>query len=290
MQPRKHTVTLQGPPLVIEAAPLTRDAFAPFGDVVENPRPGLDPLSVDSVPSPTHFAAVKANQGSAIKYADVSHLINLYDQARSGRPGSPAMSLFSCAARVRIPDPHEAESPPALADPARTSTSGPSPGISPLPTTFPIAVLERHPFTTQTFIPLTFDPNAHYLVIVAPTLPATGQDTAEFAVPAQLPSSTSYPRPLPGAGLPDLRKLRAFVARADQAVTYGAGTWHAPMVALGSERGKVVDFVVTQFVNGIAEEDCQEVFFESLENSVEGEAPVVVTLRTLPDGTGKAKL
>jgi hypothetical protein len=48
--------------------------------------------------------------------------------------------------------------------------------------------------------------------------------------------------------------------------------------------------VVTQFVNGIAEEDCQEVFFESLENSVEGEAPVVVTLRTLPDGTGKAKL
>jgi len=39
-------------------------------------------------------------------------------------------------------------------------------------------------------------------------------------------------------------------------VTYAAGTWHAPMVVLGANR---VDFIVTQFVSGIADEDCQEV-------------------------------
>ena len=39
-------------------------------------------------------------------------------------------------------------------------------------------------------------------------------------------------------------------------VTYGVGTWHAPMVVLGDER---VDFVVTQWANGREGEDCQEV-------------------------------
>lgn len=39
-------------------------------------------------------------------------------------------------------------------------------------------------------------------------------------------------------------------------VTYGVGTWHAPMVVVGEGR---VDFVVTQWVNGREEDDCQEV-------------------------------
>ena len=39
-------------------------------------------------------------------------------------------------------------------------------------------------------------------------------------------------------------------------VTYGVGTWHAPMVVLGDKR---VDFIVTQWVSGIAKDDCQEV-------------------------------
>lgn len=39
-------------------------------------------------------------------------------------------------------------------------------------------------------------------------------------------------------------------------ITYGAGTWHAPMVVVGEGR---MDFVVTQWVNGREEDDCQEV-------------------------------
>lgn len=57
---------------------------------------------------------------------------------------------------------------------------------------------------------------------------------------------------------PDLNNMRAFVARGGQAVTYGVGTWHAPMVVLGPRR---VDFVVVQFVNGVDDEDVQEAAF-----------------------------
>lgn len=56
--------------------------------------------------------------------------------------------------------------------------------------------------------------------------------------------------------------LRAFVATDAQAVTYGAGTWHAPMVALGAP-GTTLDFVVSQFMSGVAVEDCQLVDFET---------------------------
>lgn len=56
--------------------------------------------------------------------------------------------------------------------------------------------------------------------------------------------------------MPDLENLRAFVVRGDQAVTYGPGTWHAPMVVLGD---KAIPFVVLQYANGVGGEDCQEV-------------------------------
>lgn len=109
---------------------------------------------------------------------------------------------------------------------------------------FDVKVLERHPFTFQTFVPLALDRNdstTAYLIVVAPTLPSPGDTDAEG------------PK---GSGLPDLNNVKAFMARGDQAVTYAAGTWHAPMVVLGSHR---VDFVVSQFANGIADDDCQEV-------------------------------
>ncbi|KAK4133782.1 ureidoglycolate hydrolase, partial [Trichocladium antarcticum] len=262
------TLTITSPGTVIEAAPLTREAFAPFGDVIENQRPDVHPSSASAHPC-LPFDGISANQSSAIKYQHVSRNINLYDQAPSGQPGQPVMNMFVCAARARIP-------PPPQTDPAPTRPRPRPPPPTPLrapplllPSTFPVSVLERHPYTTQTFIPLT--PPHHtpatqqhhtYLVIVAPTLPAPGPDST-LPVPTRIPSpSTHYPRPLPGPGLPDLARLRAFVATRAQAVTYAAGTWHAPMVALGAA-GTAVDFVVVQFANGVAGEDCQEVVLAS---------------------------
>ncbi|KAK4195000.1 ureidoglycolate hydrolase [Triangularia verruculosa] len=253
------TITLTGPDLVIEAVPLTREAFASFGDVVANPQPNLHPSSAASESS-LPFDGISANQGSAIKYQHVSRQINLYPQAPSAVPGISVMNIFVCASRIRIPS---ASSPPTT-------------------TTFPVRVLERHPFTTQTFIPLSSPENQHYLVIVAPTLPPADID-ADLPVPANLitadQAGSSYPRPLPGRGLPDIRGLRAFIATCKQAVTYGAGTWHAPMVAVG-EPGTALDFLVVQFANGVGTEDCQEVYFKK-EGGKEGEYGIAVELTPL---------
>lgn len=57
--------------------------------------------------------------------------------------------------------------------------------------------------------------------------------------------------------MPDLQNIKAFIAeQPGVGVTYGVGTWHAPMVVLGDAR---VDFIVTQWMNGREGEDCQEV-------------------------------
>lgn len=121
----------------------------------------------------------------------------------------------------------------------RTLKYPPSEGTPPI---LQIRILERHPFTTQTFTPMGLDaadPSTRYLVIVAPTLPSTDE--------------------CPGQGPPDLDNVRAFLANGAQAVTYGVGTWHAPMAVVGSRK---VDFVVVQFCNGVTMEDCQEVEIE----------------------------
>lgn len=112
---------------------------------------------------------------------------------------------------------------------------------------FDVRILERHPYTTQTFSPLGLagtDPDTYYLVIVAPTLEGTSIVGSE-------PTKTIH-------NPPDLANVKAFVARGDTAVTYGVGTWHAPMAVIGRKR---VDFVVSQFANGVGEDDCQEVVF-----------------------------
>lgn len=49
-------------------------------------------------------------------------------------------------------------------------------------------------------------------------------------------------------------------------ITYGVGTWHAPMVVVGQR----VDYVVVQHISGRGEEDCQEVDVQGVEVVLEG--------------------
>jgi len=65
-----------------------------------------------------------------------------------------------------------------------------------------VKVLERHEHSSQSFIPLSV---SRYLVLAT--------------------------RDAPGGG-PDVSRLRAFVARAGQGVTYAMGTWHHPVTVL----------------------------------------------------------
>ncbi len=63
-------------------------------------------------------------------------------------------------------------------------------------------VMERHPFSSQTFLPLKA---SRYFVVVAPDN---------------------------GDGSPDLARVRAFVAEGDQGITYRRGIWHHGMTVL----------------------------------------------------------
>lgn len=220
-------LTIRGPrnAMVLEPEDLCQDAFSAFGTVIENPAPSLTPRpDIKTLPPD----AVPANQGSALKYLDVTKMKNFYDLAPSKEPARAVMNMFVCGPRLLLPS-------------RESNIEG----------SFPVEILERHPFTTQTFIPLGLASSevseARYLVIVAPTLSPSSADK-KLPVPGT--------KGLPGRGLPDLTKIKAFIAKGSQAVTYGAGTWHAPMVVVGV---KHIDFVVVQFANGIAVEDCQEV-------------------------------
>ncbi len=128
-------------------APLTAEAFAPFGRVVEV----------------GGGAASSANQGTATRYDFCADLV-------SSRPGARLnLAVFRADARA-------------------------------LP--FEVRLLERHPCSTQVFVPMAV---GRYLVCVAPT----GPD-----------------------GAPALDGLQAFLCGGRQAVAYAPGTWHHPMVAL----------------------------------------------------------
>ena len=65
-------------------------------------------------------------------------------------------------------------------------------------------------------------------------------------------------------------------------MTYGAGTWHAPMIVIGD---RAIDFVVVQFANEVGNEDCQEVVLQAGEGAREG---VVVVVDE--DGAGKVQV
>ena len=204
-------------PLAIEPRRLTKLGFLPFGHVIESPLS----LGDNSMPADVPLSApafMLANQGTALKASPVSPWIDQYSQSSSHTIGKPTVSMFTCFPRELCR--HQEHS-----------------------LTFPVTILERHPYTTQTFIPMGLSPSdtsTKYLVIVAPSRQAT--------------------QALPLQGPPDLANLHAFIASGHQAVTYGAGVWHAPMVVVGEKR---IDFVVVQSTNGVSKDDCQEVDIQS---------------------------
>ncbi|MBL8697944.1 MAG: ureidoglycolate lyase [Alphaproteobacteria bacterium] len=93
----------------------------------------------------------------------------------------------------------------------------------PEPRALPVAYpkLERHPFSAQTFIPLTVQ---RYVVIAAPT--AAG-------------------------GAPDIAGLRAFLVGPGVGVTYRRATWHGPMTVLDGP----AEFAVAMWSAGGPERD-----------------------------------
>lgn len=197
-----NTFTVGGIP-AITAEPLTPEAFAPFGGVI----------SADH--QIENAASSSANYGTATKIHKVAPIVNNYDKCPSGVVATANWNIFRCTAPKHL-----------ILDYGTYKR-------------YTSKVLERHPFSTQTFLPMGQDLHkVSYLVIVAANDPHSG---------AQV--------------LPDPSTVRAFVCKGNQSVTYGAGTWHAPMVVIDEETAHI-DFAVFIHENGVADEDCQECYFK----------------------------
>lgn len=127
--------------------------------------------------------AREANQGTALRSDFAAEPVNQRASARCN------LAVFRCAPRVVPMD---------------------------------VKLFERHPRSTQTFIPMLVK---RYIVIVAP-----GGDEG-----------------------PDVARAEAFVCGPGQAVHYAVGVWHHPMIALDSH----AEFVMLAHEDGSAL-DCEE--------------------------------
>jgi ureidoglycolate lyase len=77
--------------------------------------------------------------------------------------------------------------------------------VAPKQVPLEVTMLERHPHSSQTFVPVQV---ARYLVIVAPKQPGGG---------------------------PDLAQVRAFIVAGNQGVNYHRDTWHHGLTVLDKE-------------------------------------------------------
>ena len=299
----KMPQSLRAPSRRVVLEHLNPDSFAPFGSVVENPLSSSSNL-IHSLQS------IQANQGSARRWLDVTNVTNFYSLSLTKKPSRLTVSLFVCSPRkLRVPSVPKSQDPIRAVPNAYPTSWAQSGASSDEAAIFDIEILERHPFTSQTFIPMGLgkeNRSTQYLVIVAPTLPSSTSRKETKQIPRAYPSPDPKPkgsaasvfsraRPSPydnsqqppspsssptgdkpkGPGLPDLNNIRAFIANGNQAVTYGAGTWHAPMVVVGRD---AVEFAVVQHVNGVSDDDCQEVV---LTNDAEG-LSVAVDIQSIP--------
>lgn len=87
---------------------------------------------------------------------------------------------------------------------------------------FPVELLERHPFSTQAFVPMVC---TRFLVCVAPDAPDGG---------------------------PDVSRLEAFLCTPGQGLNYRQGVWHHPLIAIDGP----ADLVMVAFEDGTVG-DCE---------------------------------
>jgi ureidoglycolate lyase len=129
-------LSVEGQTIHVEAKILTPERFAPYGGI----------LSFEDQKGTVEKQA--ANYGTAVKLFKVSPVVNNYANAKSGKSSTANWNIFHC-------------SPP---NHLITSVSGSA------SQRYLSKVLERHPYSTQTFIPMGRNcSEISYMVIVART-------------------------------------------------------------------------------------------------------------------------
>lgn len=149
----------------------------------------------DVIHSDASSVVTSANQGTAEKYHGVATVSNLFPKGN----GKINMCIFHCRPTGELP--------------------------------LTVKLLERHPYSSQAFIPLTDGKTKGYLVIVA----LNGKDDK-----------------------PDMSTLKAFIATSKQGINYRQGVWHHPMVVLEN----TTDFACIVHESGVPDDDCNVVDVE----------------------------
>ncbi|KAH3902250.1 related to Ureidoglycolate hydrolase [Saccharomycodes ludwigii] len=174
--------------ITINAEPLSVNNFRPYGSIV-SPR--------EQITKEIGEKQCNANQGTAIKIRKITQLQNDFNVKSTSN-----INIFQCFPQT-----------------IKTEEEKNTQHIC--------KILEKHPYSSQTFIPLCGNPDKYqYLVIVSN-----------------------------GTDKPDFTSLKAFLCRGDQAVTYGKGTWHAPMIVINDAP---ITFSVLINECDIDEMDCVE--------------------------------
>ncbi|KAI0256289.1 Allantoicase [Lactifluus subvellereus] len=114
----------------VPALPLTPEAFAPFGQVIQS--------YVDIASAPRSVKVTPANFGTSTKYHKLSLLESSYPDELGATTG---ISVYRC-------------------QPAEVVMNGTTREVT-------LNALERHPYTNQAFLPMGQDKDSIYLVVVA---------------------------------------------------------------------------------------------------------------------------
>lgn len=151
--------------LPITTERLTPETFAKFGDII----------------SANHQIkgnkSSSANYGTAIKIHKVSRITNNFEDSYSETQATANFNIFRC-------------SPPT--DLIEENQDGKH--------VYKSKILERHPFSSQTFIPMGCDKDKDAYVVICAESDLSSSDC-----------------------LPNINTVKAFICRGDQAVTYAAG-------------------------------------------------------------------
>ncbi|GJJ76362.1 ureidoglycolate lyase [Entomortierella parvispora] len=179
------------------AEPITSEAFAPWGQVIAIPNNDSNSILI--------------NQGTAQKFSNVGEFVNWRSYAAENHSA--------------LPDRSNPAIPAAKANIAVLHCN------SPLTTSkIDVKMLERHPHSSQMFVPLGSDDNAGYVVVVA-------MDNAD--------------------GSPDATTLKVFTVKNCQGINYKPNVWHHPMVITG----KPMTFLTITHESGVAKDDCEVHWF-----------------------------
>ncbi|KAF9354187.1 Allantoicase [Mortierella sp. AD094] len=192
--------------LTVQPVSITNENFAQWGQVVRMP---------DADPN-----AVQVNQGSAQKYSHLAEVTNLRPAATDS--ANPNPTLTSATANVAIFKCYKPVTTPQ----------------------FTIKLLERHPYSSQMFMPMGGDGNGSYVVVTA----ENGPDDK-----------------------PILSTLRAFKCNNTLGINYKPNVWHHPMIVVE----KPVQFMTITHESGVPLEDCEEYWFTKESGSEGGVAALI---------------